>query len=141
MDPAALKPVVGIALVSIAVLMLLSPRLIVSKTVEPVASPVVGVIGGLLGGLAALPGPLVFIYLIALGIERDRFVQYSSMFLAVAASLMAITLGGGDCSAGAMSWCPRRRRCRSSSACGPALSCASSFRLACFASSSWAWWL
>lgn len=95
MDSAALKPVVGIALIAIAVLMLLSPRLIVSKAVEPIASPVVGVIGGLLGGLAALPGPLVFIYLIALGIDRDRFVQYSSMFLTVAASLMAITLGGG----------------------------------------------
>ena len=51
-------------------------------------------IGGLAGGLAALPGPFVFMYLLALGFERDRFVRYSSMFLTVAASLMAITLGG-----------------------------------------------
>lgn len=93
-DPAALKPVVGIALMAIAGLMLLSPRLTVPRLLEPIASPVVGAVGGVLGGLAALPGPLVFVYLIALGIQRDQFVQHSSMFLVVAATLMAIVLGG-----------------------------------------------
>jgi uncharacterized membrane protein YfcA len=99
-DPAALKPVVGIVLIAVAVSMLLSPRLVVPKAAEPFASPVVGIVGGILGGLAALPGPFVFIYLIALGIKRDQFVQHSSMFLVVAATLMAIALGGG----GLMGW-------------------------------------
>ncbi len=90
---AFLKPVVGLVLIAIALLMLLSPRVKVPKKLEPVASPAAGVIGGLAGGLAALPGPFVFMYLLALGIERDRFVQYSSMFLTVAATLMTITLG------------------------------------------------
>jgi uncharacterized protein len=94
-DPAALKPAVGIALMAIAALMLLSPHLTVPRSLEPFASPVVGAVGGVLGGLAALPGPLVFVYLIALGIQRDQFVQHSSMFLVVAATLMAIVLGGG----------------------------------------------
>jgi uncharacterized protein len=89
-----LKPIVGIVLLMVAVLMMLGPRVRVPKRLEPVAGPAVGVIGGLAGGLAALPGPFVFMYLLALGMERDRFVQYSSAFLTVAASLMTITLGG-----------------------------------------------
>ena len=93
-SPAVLKPVVGIILIAIAVLMLFSPRLSVPTKVEPIAGPVAGLVGGLAGGLAALPGPFVFMYLLALGINRDRFVQYSSMFLTVAATLMTLTLGG-----------------------------------------------
>jgi len=89
-----LKPIVGMILISIAGAMLVSPCVRVPRHLEPVASPAAGIIGGLTGGLAASPGPFVFLYLIALGIERDRFVQYASMFLIVAATLMTLTLGG-----------------------------------------------
>jgi uncharacterized membrane protein YfcA len=93
-SPAVLKPIVGIILIAIALLMLVSPRLSVPSKAEPIASPFAGLVGGLAGGLAALPGPFVFMYLLALGINRDRFVQYSSMFLTVAATLMTLTLSG-----------------------------------------------
>jgi uncharacterized protein len=93
MNPAILKPTVGIILIAVAVVLLLSPRLIVPSKVEPIASPAVGLLGGILGGLAAQPGPLVFVYLLALGINRDQFVQYSSAFLTVAAGLMTVALG------------------------------------------------
>src|SRR5205085_2883340 len=99
-SPAILKPVVGIILIMIAVLMLFSPRLAVPSRAEPIASPIAGLVGGVAGGLAALPGPFVFMYLLALGIDRDRFVQYSSMFLTVAATLMTLMLGGK----GLLSW-------------------------------------
>lgn len=99
-SPAVLKPVVGIILIAIAVLMLFSPRLAVPSRAEPLTSPFAGLIGGVAGGLAALPGPFVFMYLLALGIDRDRFVQYSSMFLTVAATLMTVMLGGK----GLLSW-------------------------------------
>ena len=89
-----LKPVVGLILISIAATMLLSPRVRVPRHLEPIASPAAGIVGGLTGGLAASPGPFVFLYLLALGIERDRFVQYASMFLIVAATLMTLALGG-----------------------------------------------
>jgi len=92
-NPAFMKPVVGIILIAIALSLLFSPHLIVSKKYELYASPVAGLIGGIAGGVAALPGPFVFIYLLALGIKRDQFVQYSSMFLTVAATVMTITLG------------------------------------------------
>jgi uncharacterized membrane protein YfcA len=49
-----------------------------------------------LAGLAALAGPFVFVYLLALGLKRDQFVQYSSMFLVISATVMtAFLLGRG----------------------------------------------
>jgi uncharacterized membrane protein YfcA len=100
LSPSSLKPIVGAALVGIVILMLLTPHFAIPKRVEPVAGPVVGLVGGILGGLAALPGPFVFVYILALGVTRDQFVQYSSMFLAIAATLVTLALGG----MGGLSW-------------------------------------
>jgi uncharacterized membrane protein YfcA len=95
-----LKPLVGAILIVIVVLMLFSPHVVVPPRYEYYLGPVAGLIGGILGGLAALPGPFVFIYILALGLSKERFVQYSSMFLVVAATLMTLTLGGF----GALGW-------------------------------------
>jgi len=95
-----LKPIVGVILIVVVCLMLFSPHFVVPREHEKYLGPVVGCVGGILGGLAALPGPFVFVYLLALGLSKDRFVQYSSMFLVVAATLMALTLGG----MGALGW-------------------------------------
>jgi uncharacterized membrane protein YfcA len=91
-DPAYLKPVVGIILIAVCVLMWFAPKLTVTPPVERFASPAAGVVGGLAGGLAALPGPFVFVYLLALGLKRDQFVQYSSMFLVISAAVMTLFL-------------------------------------------------
>ncbi len=99
-NPVFMKPVVGIILIAIALSLLFAPRLIIPQKYELYASPVAGLIGGIAGGIAALPGPFVFIYLLALGIKRDQFVQYSSMFLTVAATVMTIALGR----AGVLGW-------------------------------------
>jgi len=95
-----LKPIVGGILIVVVLLMLLSPHLVVRREHEKYLGPIAGTIGGILGGLAALPGPFVFVYILALGLSKDRFVQYSSMFLVVAATLMTVSLGG----MGALGW-------------------------------------
>jgi uncharacterized membrane protein YfcA len=95
-----LKPIVGIILILVVGLMLVAPHFAVAKQHEKYLGPIVGFLGGVLGGLAALPGPFVFVYILALGFSKDRFVQYSSMFLVVAATLMTITLRGF----GALGW-------------------------------------
>jgi uncharacterized protein len=95
-----LKPIVGIVLIAVVSLMLFAPHLAIPKEHEKHLGPLVGLIGGVLGGLAALPGPFVFVYILALGLSNDRFVQYSSMFLVVAATLMTIALRG----VGALGW-------------------------------------
>lgn len=95
-----LKPIVGSILIVVVLLMLLSPHFTVRREQEKYLGPIAGMIGGILGGLAALPGPFVFVYILALGLSKDRFIQYSSMFLVVAATLMTISLGG----MGALRW-------------------------------------
>lgn len=99
-DPVYLKPVVGIILLAVTALMWFAPKLSVPAHVERFASPAAGAVGGLAGGLAALPGPFVFVYLLALGLKRDQFVQYSSMFLVLSAMVMTAFLGGR----GVMDW-------------------------------------
>jgi len=95
-----LKPLVGVILIAVVSLMLLTPHLVVRPEQEKYIGPLVGILAGILGGLAALPGPFAFVYILALGLSKDRFVQYSSMFLVVAATLVAISLGG----MGAFGW-------------------------------------
>jgi hypothetical protein len=99
-NPSYLKPVVGIILLAVCALMWFAPKLTVPPHLEPFASPTAGLVGGLAGGLAALPGPFVFIYLLALGLKRDQFVQYSSMFLVISAAVMTVFLRGK----GVMDW-------------------------------------
>jgi uncharacterized membrane protein YfcA len=95
-----LKPIVGVILIAVVSLMLLSPRLVVRPKQEKYLGPLAGLIGGILGGLAALAGPFVFVYILALGLTKDRFVQYSSLYLVVASTLLTILLGG----TGALGW-------------------------------------
>jgi uncharacterized membrane protein YfcA len=95
-----LKPLVGAILIVVVTLMLFSPHLVVAPKYENYLGPLAGLVGGILGGLAALAGPFVFIYILALGLSKDRFVQYSSMFLVVASTLLALTLHGF----GALGW-------------------------------------
>lgn len=89
-----LKPLVGAILIVVVTLMLLSPHIVVAPKYENYVGPLAGLVGGVLGGLAALAGPFVFIYILALGLSKNRFVQYSSMYLVVASTLLTLTLGG-----------------------------------------------
>jgi len=95
-----LKPIVGSILIVVVLLMLLSPHLVVRPEQEKYLGPIVGTFGGILGGLAALAGPFVLVYILALGLSKDRFVQYSSMFLVVSSTLITLSLGG----MGALGW-------------------------------------
>jgi uncharacterized protein len=100
LSPTVLKPLVGAVLIGVATLMLVSPKLACPPNWEMALSPIVGFAGGILGGLAGQPGPLVFIYLLSLGITGDRFVQYSSTFIFTASLMLTVALGR----AGALGW-------------------------------------
>jgi uncharacterized membrane protein YfcA len=45
-----------------------------------------------LGGVAAMPGPLVFTYLLAKGLRGKEFTKEASLFLVLSSALLAIFL-------------------------------------------------
>ncbi len=93
LSPEILKPVVGTVLIAVAALMLLAPKVNCPDRFAPLAGPLVGVGGGMLGGLAGQPGPIVFLYLLSCGVSGGRFVQYSSMYVALASVALTLAMG------------------------------------------------
>ena len=95
-DPAIAKTVAGVSVILVAALTLLAPKLqIKQRLIGPVGLGV-GFCGGLLGGIAALSGPLVFIFLLAKGLSSRAFAKEASMFLVVSSVFLAsaLTLSG-----------------------------------------------
>jgi len=91
-DPAVAKTVAGAVVVLVAAVTLLAPELqIKQRLVFPVGLGA-GFCGGLLGGIAALSGPLVFIFLLAKGLRGRAFTKEASMFLVVSSVLLASAL-------------------------------------------------
>jgi len=50
----------------------------------------------ILGGIAAMAGPLVFIFLLAKGLRGQAFTKEASLYLVVSAGLLAILLIASD---------------------------------------------
>ena len=91
-DPAAAKVGAGASVILVAALTLLAPKLqIKPRMIGPVGLGA-GFCGGLLGGIAALSGPLVFIFLLAKGLSGKAFTKEASMFLVISSVLLAATL-------------------------------------------------
>jgi uncharacterized membrane protein YfcA len=91
-DPAVAKTIAGAVVVLVAAVTLLAPELqIKQRLVFPVGLGA-GFCGGLLGGVAALSGPLVFIFLLAKGLRGKAFTKEASMFLVVSSGLLASAL-------------------------------------------------
>jgi uncharacterized protein len=91
-DPAVAKTIAGAVVVLVAAVTLLAPELqIKQRLVFPVGLGA-GFCGGLLGGIAALSGPLVFIFLLAKGLRGKAFTKEASMFLVVSSALLASAL-------------------------------------------------
>jgi uncharacterized membrane protein YfcA len=91
-DPAVAKTVAGASVILVAALNLLAPNLqIKQRMIGPVGLGA-GFCGGLLGGIAALSGPLVFIFLLAKGLSGKAFTKEASMFLVVSSALLALAL-------------------------------------------------
>jgi uncharacterized membrane protein YfcA len=91
-DPAVAKIAAGAVVILVAALTLLAPKLhIKQRLIGPVGLGA-GFCGGLLGGIAALSGPLVFIFLLAKGLSGRTFTKEASMFLVVSSVLLASAL-------------------------------------------------
>jgi uncharacterized membrane protein YfcA len=91
-DPAVAKIVAGAVVIVVGTLTLLAPRLQVEQRMIGPVGLCAGFCGGLLGGIAALSGPLVFIFLLAKGLSAKAFTKEASMFLVVSSVLLVSAL-------------------------------------------------
>src|ERR1700704_6666126 len=84
-DANVAKIIAGLVLMGVGGITLLAPKLqLQSRLVLPT--------GGILGGIAAMPGPLVFIFLLAKGLRGKAFTKEASLYLVVSAGSLAILL-------------------------------------------------
>ncbi len=92
LDATVAKSIAGFALMAVGGVTLLTPKLqLQSRFVLPTGITF-GFFGGILGGIAAMPGPLVFIFLLAKGLRGKAFTKEASLYLVVSAGLLAILL-------------------------------------------------
>jgi uncharacterized membrane protein YfcA len=92
MDPAIANIASGAVVILVAALNLLAPKLQVEPRMIGLVGLGAGFCGGLLGGIAAMAGPLVFIFLLAKGLSGRAFTKEASMFLVVSSILLASAL-------------------------------------------------
>ena len=91
-DPAVANIAAGAVVILVAALNLLAPKLQVRQRMIGPVGLGAGFCGGLLGGIAAMAGPLVFIFLLAKGLSGRAFTKEASMFLVVSSILLASAL-------------------------------------------------
>ena len=91
-DASVAKIIAGLVLMGIGGVTLLAPKLqLQSRFVLPTGITF-GFFGGILGGIAAMAGPLVFIFLLAKGLRGQAFTKEASLYLVVSAGLLATLL-------------------------------------------------
>jgi uncharacterized membrane protein YfcA len=92
LSPDTLKPIVGAALIAVAALMLLAPKLHCPERHARIAGPLVGLGGGILGGIAGQSTPIVVLYLLSRGLTGARFVQYACMYAGLTWIVLTLAL-------------------------------------------------
>jgi uncharacterized protein len=92
LDANAAEIIAGLVLMGVAGVTLLAPTPQLQSRVVLPAGIAFGFFGGILGGIAAMPGPLVFIFLLAKGLRGKAFIKEASLYLVISAGLLAILL-------------------------------------------------
>jgi uncharacterized membrane protein YfcA len=92
LDAHVARTIAGVVLMSVGGITLLAPKLQLQPRLVLPTGITCGFFGGILGGIAAMPGPLVFIFLIAKGLSGKAFTKEASLYLVVSAGVLAILL-------------------------------------------------
>src|SRR4051794_19472021 len=82
----------GLVLIGVGGLTLLAPQVQLHPRLVAPAGIIAGFLGGILGGLAAMAGPLVFVFLLAKGLRGQAFTKEASLYLVVSAGVLALLL-------------------------------------------------
>jgi hypothetical protein len=91
-DANVARIIAGLVLMGVGGVTLLAPRLQLQSRLVLPTGITSGFFGGILGGIAAMSGPLVFIFLLAKGLRGKAFTKQASLFLVVSSGLLAILL-------------------------------------------------
>jgi hypothetical protein len=86
------KIIAGLVLMGVGGVTLLAPKLQLQSRLVLPTGITFGFLGGILGGVAAMSGPLVFIFLLAKGLSGKAFTKEASLYLVVSSGLLAILL-------------------------------------------------
>lgn len=92
LDANIAKMIAGLVLVGVGGVTLLAPKLKLQPRLVLPAGIIFGFFGGILGGIAAMAGPLVFIFMLARGLHGKAFTKEASLFLVVSSALLALLL-------------------------------------------------
>ena len=83
LDASVAKIIAGLVLMGIGGITLIAPKLQLQPRWVLPAGITFGFFGGILGGIAAMAGPLVFIFLLAKGLRGKAFTKEASLYLVV----------------------------------------------------------
>ncbi|HZP69851.1 MAG TPA: sulfite exporter TauE/SafE family protein [Pseudolabrys sp.] len=92
LDAAVAEMIAGLVLMGAAGVALLAPNLQFRSRLVLPTGITFGFFGGVLGGIAAMPGPLVFVFLLAKGLRGKAFTKEASLYLVISAGLLAAFL-------------------------------------------------
>jgi hypothetical protein len=92
LDANVARMIAGLVLMGVGGVTMLAPKLHLQPRLVLPTGITFGFFGGILGGIAAMPGPLVFIFLLAKGLRGQAFTKEASLYLVVSAGLLAILL-------------------------------------------------
>jgi uncharacterized membrane protein YfcA len=95
-DPTTTKTIAGLVIMFAAALSLLTPRFQLRESMHVPVGMAAGFMGGALGGLAAMSGPLVFVFLLAKGLRGKKFTKEASLFLVLSAVLLVTFLSSSS---------------------------------------------
>ncbi|MDE2228074.1 MAG: sulfite exporter TauE/SafE family protein [Alphaproteobacteria bacterium] len=79
-----LNLVIGMAVISIPLLLHFIPHLRVARTHERWANPLVGIAAGILGGISTFYGPPLMLYVFGMRMPKDEFIPAISLMYTVA---------------------------------------------------------
>lgn len=91
-DANTARIVAGLVLIGVGGITLFAPKLALPPRLVLPAGIAFGFFGGILGGLAAMAGPLVFIFMLAKGLRGKAFTKEASLYLVISSALLAILL-------------------------------------------------
>src|SRR5204863_4280690 len=92
LDVDVARTIAGLVLMGVGGVTLFAPELQIQSRLVLPTGLAFGFFGGILGGIAAMAGPLVFIFLLAKGLRGKAFTKEASLYLVVSSGLLAIVL-------------------------------------------------